>query len=515
MASDLEWAIGFWKERGKGYRRFRNYYDGEHPLLFATEKFRNTFGPLFREFSDNLCPTVVDVPSDRLRIDGWDGTGAADAQSLYDDPLGSLRRVFNQTFKDAACVGDSYVLVWPDENPDSDTEGDAQFWPHDADQMCVRYSEDNPNVIEVAAKQWITRTEHGRINLYYEDRIEKYITNRKLQSGAFPTTSKGWTTVDPAAGVATTDDGHYVNDMGMPVFHFGKNARIGEYGTSVLRDVIPLQDTLNKSVCDMLVAMEFIAYPQRWATGLQVEVSEETGKPIKPPFTPGVDRIWAAQEGVSFGEFAIGEVTQFVGVQESMRAEIARVSGLPTHYLNLDAMIPTGEGLRVVESRLVASLQDDQDAYQAAVVRCVNFGLQINGKGSAKPAFKPVWADPNPHNPMLDAEIQVVKQSVGVSKKQSLREMRYTDAEIKQMQDEVAAEGVLAMKATLELAAQTGAQGGLSGQPPAPGQVKGTSGQPVGGPSTGQMAHQRNGSPGQASKPSPRQGQRRRPVPTP
>lgn len=504
--TDLEWAIGFWKDRAKDYKRYRAYYDGQHPLLFATEKFRNVFGPLFLEFADNLCPTVVDVPADRLRIDGWDGKGAAKAQELYDDPLCSLRRTLNQSFKDAGCVGDSYILVWPDDDEDSDTFGEPQFWPHDADQMCVRYSEDNPNRIEVAAKQWVTREGKGRVNLYYEDKIQKWVTNKKLTSMILPAKESSWARLG-----GEKDSGEYDNDYGMPVFHFGKNARVGGYGKSALHDVIPLQDGLNKSMCDMFVDMEFIAYPQRWATGLQVEVNEETGKPIKPPFTPGVDRIWSAAEGVNFGEFSVGDLTQFTGVQESIRAEIARVSGLPTHYLNLDSIIPVGEGLRVCEARMIAGLIQDQDAYTSTVVRVMQQALKIKGGASDKPKFKPVWADPNPHNPMLDAETQVVKQSAGVSKKQSLRELRYTDEQITEFEKDNDAEAEKKQKAALALGAGGGK--GVPGQPAGPGEVKGKSGQGAVAPQG--STFQRNGGPGKASKPAARQQQRRRPVGSP
>ncbi len=53
----------------------------------------------------------------------------------------------------------------------------------------------------------------------------------------------------------------------VPVFHFANNADIGSPGRSELDSAIPVQDGLNKSVLDMLVAMEFSAYRPRWAAG--------------------------------------------------------------------------------------------------------------------------------------------------------------------------------------------------------------------------------------------------------
>jgi len=68
----------------------------------------------------------------------------------------------------------------------------------------------------------------------------------------------------------------------VPVFHF-PNRRVYDYGISDLADVIPIQDALNKALMDMLVAMEFGAFKQRWVTGIEYETDPVTGKPKPPP----------------------------------------------------------------------------------------------------------------------------------------------------------------------------------------------------------------------------------------
>src|SRR5215831_3025739 len=64
-------------------RRFDSYYRGDHKLLFATVKFRETFGMLFGAFSDNWCDLVVDASAERLRVDGF-RFGGDDAQADSD-----------------------------------------------------------------------------------------------------------------------------------------------------------------------------------------------------------------------------------------------------------------------------------------------------------------------------------------------------------------------------------------------------------------------------------------------
>src|SRR5215510_2262028 len=47
------------------------YYNGDHPLQFATSKFKEAFGNLFAAFADNWCEIVVDAPVERLQIVGF------------------------------------------------------------------------------------------------------------------------------------------------------------------------------------------------------------------------------------------------------------------------------------------------------------------------------------------------------------------------------------------------------------------------------------------------------------
>jgi hypothetical protein len=57
-------------------------YNGDHDLAFATEKFANTFGSLFREFALNLCPAVCDAIGDKLKIEGFSAFSKSEASAV-------------------------------------------------------------------------------------------------------------------------------------------------------------------------------------------------------------------------------------------------------------------------------------------------------------------------------------------------------------------------------------------------------------------------------------------------
>src|SRR6476469_4355927 len=71
MNQHISQAIEQFRASAARYAKTERYYRGDHDLAFATEKFANTFGQLFREFAMNLCPAICDAVRDKLRVTGF------------------------------------------------------------------------------------------------------------------------------------------------------------------------------------------------------------------------------------------------------------------------------------------------------------------------------------------------------------------------------------------------------------------------------------------------------------
>src|SRR3954453_617558 len=91
MNIDIEESLNTFRSGAVRYSRFERYYRGEHDLSFATEKFKNTFGSLFREFALNLCPAVCDAIRDKLKITGF-SVDESDGESPVDIDLRRMWR---------------------------------------------------------------------------------------------------------------------------------------------------------------------------------------------------------------------------------------------------------------------------------------------------------------------------------------------------------------------------------------------------------------------------------------
>ena len=418
---DLKWGLDAIRARQLDYALTNDYYYGRHKLAFATDKFRNAFGSLLKAFADNLCAVVVDTVADRLQVTGFASEDGAESVSETATAIWRLNRMdrrSGETHVEALRAGDAFVIVWPD------AQNMPRLYSQAAHLCAVEYDDDTPGQIVRAAKLWRDTLQRWRLTLYYPDRIEKYATP--------PTTSTDFPSSAGKFQQFWTDGETWplVNPYGrVPMFHFANNAPTGALGRSELADVIPLQDGLNKSVTDMLVAMEFAALPQRWVTGLEVEIDETTGKP-KTLFVPGVDRIWSvAAPDARFGQFDPAHLDQFVSVQEAFRVEIARVSRTPLHHLMpTTSAFPSGEAMKTAEQPLLAKVRDRQLAWGNVWEDVMQFALSMGGAAVAGLTCN--WLDPAPRNERTLVETLLLKKQLGVSDNQLLREAGYTEEQI-------------------------------------------------------------------------------------
>ena len=407
MNETIEVAIEQFRNQAGRYRRSSRYYAGEHSLSFATEKFANTFGDLFREFALNLCPAVCDAIKDKLKISGFgvrseerdkSRTLSADVNEIWRANRMAIRA--GEVHKEALKNGDAYVIVWPA------ADGTVQIFPNSAETCTVGYDEEMPGRVKWAAKYWRTPEKRTRLNLFFPDRSEKFIS-KDAQDGFLPNAESFTPTVESARSIASKnaeerDESRTLNNpFGVvPVFHFANNADIGSFDVSELEPAIPVQDGLNKAVLDMLVAMEVCAYRQRWAAGIEIQYDKDGN--AAAPFKAGIDHLWLAENpDAKFGDFAAADLEQFLKVKDGFRIDIASVTGTPLYYLMPQVRgFPSGESLRKAETRFVAKVRDRQEQFGTVWEDVMSFALRIAGHANA--AVSTEW---EPASPLTEREM--------------------------------------------------------------------------------------------------------------
>lgn len=463
--TDLQWALHCFgsEQRQTNYKLFYNYYMGNHALAFATEKFRNTFGNVFKEFAENMCATVVDSLSDRLEVVGFTSSEAEmkveevpsntptpqPAQSRMpgmpevpkaqprkkvsqEDPIGAqaldiwernnMDERAAEVHNESLMMGDSYAIVWPNDDME------AEIWPQYANECAVQYDPNNQKKILRGAKVWWDDLEgHWYLNIYTELGITKYL--QKGTSRTFNAREEAWTRIDFV-------ENPYER---VPMFHFPNRGR-KKRGISELVPIIPLQNAQNKSVMDMLIAMEFASFKQRWVVGLEVEYDEATGEPVEQlARNYGVDRLISfGDPETKVGQFDATDLNQFLKVQEKFWASAARVSGTPLHYFYIvEGDFPSGEAMKSAEARFIKKISDRQTSYGNVWQDVMLFCMEIDGPQPGEDVRLEVeWKDASPRSDAEIADTAVKKKAVGVSRSQILKELGYDDDTIMRMLEE-------------------------------------------------------------------------------
>lgn len=459
---DLNWALYALTRQVKQerYRLYYHYYMGDHALAFATEKFRTTFGHVFREFAENMCGPVVDSLSDRLVVTGFKSSEAEMKIEAVDsnvptpqprvagtpptpnapgrkkvtqvDPQGdaawaiwnrnNMDERANEVHTESLMMGDGYVIVWPNDDME------AEIFPQYANECCVQYDPNNQKRIIRGVKAWWDDLEnHWYLNVYTAFNIQKYL--QKGTSATFNGREESWTRYE-------TVENPYER---VPVFHFPNRGR-KKHGASELRDVVPLQNALNKSVMDMIIAMEFASFKQRYVIGLEMEYDEETGEPVdQAAKNYGVDRLLSfGDPDTKVGQFDATDLNQFLRVQDKFWASTARVSGTPLHYFFItEGDFPSGEAMKSAEARFVKKISDRQKAFGNVWQEVMLFCMEIDGPAPGEDLeLETLWKDASPRSDAEIADTAVKKKAVGVSRSQILKELGYDDDTIMRMLEE-------------------------------------------------------------------------------
>jgi hypothetical protein len=435
-ANDIAWAVDDLNARAEGIRLRRNYFDGKHRTTIPQGKtLSRELRELLDDLNDNLCDDVVNEPVNRLSILTWTGKAqgiGTKAIESWEANRGDARsRVVH---RNAWMAGDGFVIV------QTDTEGTPRWYTQRPECMAVRYSAEYPDEIEVAAKVW--REGKGwRLNLYYgptpdfgmKPHLERYVTKGTNNDGAVP----GAKSFQPVEATETpdgvlTEPVEVLDGDRIPVFHFPAD-EIGGYGSPAISNtVIGLQDVLNKSIVDMVVAMEAAALPDRWATGIQAEYDPVTGEE-RPIQKSGRERLLrTGSKDAAFGQFQQATMDPFLKTQAEYRLEIARKGYLPAYLVSSDAAAsaPSGLSLLIAEGRLVKRVKTAQSDWGLVWREVQAFMLRLAGMAVQANDLEEAWAPAETRDEKALLEGLTMKVELGLPKRQALIEAGYDEDDV-------------------------------------------------------------------------------------
>jgi hypothetical protein len=418
--------------------KYERYYDGDHPLSFVTSEYRAEFASMLRGVSDNWMPLVVDAVEERLHVEGFrmgeESEGDKEAWRIWqENSLDADSELLHST---ALQTGAAYALVWYGENdrPEITVEHPTQ--------VIVAYESGSQRKRAAALKAWVDEwTGDVRANVYLRDGIHKFKSGRQVTIHDYRTRTGRDRNLDVlgAMWVPLGGDSEFVaNPLGtVPIVEFRNRPRLLGDGRSEIADVISAQDQINKLVCDMLVAAEFSAFKQRWATGIEIPRDPMTGRDLFE-YPAAIDRLWSTEsEGAKFGEFAETDLSNYVGALENRVQSLASRTRTPPHYLlGSSGSFPSGESLKATETGLIAKCRSRQRHFGEAheEVMRLAFAILDDPRRDAVMA-ETIWTDPESRSEAEHTDSLLKKMAMGVPVRQLWEDAGYSQAQINRFRE--------------------------------------------------------------------------------
>jgi hypothetical protein len=397
------------------------YYNGDHPLQFATSKFKEAFGNLFSAFADNWCEIVVDAPVERLQVIGFRTGGQpeadTDAWDIWQDNALDVNSVIAHT--EAGKCGTCYLLVDPNG-------GEPLITVEHPEQVIVATDPGNRLNRLAALKRWAD--EDGRLlaTVYLPDHIFKF------EAAASP-----YVIGQRVEWKPRTDSQGGSNSLGVvPVIPMDNNPSLLLPGVPDLKPAMPIQNAINKLCTDMIVASEFGAFRQRVLTGVEIPRDPETGRPLgRSEIVAAMSRLWTFEsENAKVYDLNPTDLGNFVKAIEMFKADLAAQTRTPPHYLLGQVVNASGDALKVAEAGLVSKCRKKilfySDPWEAAMA----LALQASGRTDIDAAdVQSLWANPERITLAELVDASVKKRTLGIPLEELWLELGYTPAQIEDM----------------------------------------------------------------------------------
>lgn len=430
-SNPLQWLEYLYSKLGRHrarHRRFSEYYDGEHQkLMFAQARHLNEFGEVFEKWRDNFCGLIIDSVNERLAIDGFRMTDEPDADRDAREiwQRNCLDADSNAGHLDAMIHGTAYAVVW------ADGDGRPSITLESAENVVVQYKPGSRREVEAAAKFYADDWGREWATLWFANRVYTF------QAGTV-----GW--ANPSAVKSVN------NPLGqVPVVPLNNRSRLTGGPRSDLATVIPLQDAVNKTVSDALLASEYAAWPQRYVTGLEI-VEDDSGHPVEP-FKTAVDKLLQAEDpNVRFGQFEAADLGNYVQLTDMLVQHMASTSRVPFHYfLNSVGVAPSGESITAAEAGLIAKTRERMLHFGESWERVMRLAFKVTADKRAEAwSAEVIWRDPENRTESQHMDALLKLKMIGVPTDQLLSDAGYTPQQItrfKSMREDDA-------KAAMELA---------------------------------------------------------------
>jgi hypothetical protein len=391
---------------------FDRAYDGTLELSYATRKFYEIYGSLFRALANNWMQIVIDSSVERLKVQGFRFGKSQDAD---DDAwaiwqANGLDAESNMLHTEAVKLCEAYWMVEPNG---SDVPHITAEHPS---QVIVACDPSDRRRRLAALKKWLGDDGKIYVNVYTDDQVFKYRTKKipnaldRVLGDEYARDPK-WETI-----------GRIRHGLGVvPVVPARNNPSMIHGGRSDLAGgPISIQRAIDKLCADMLVGSETTAFKQRVMLGVD-QPRDSDGRPIpldqlesrvaasKFLFFPGKDA-----KAYEFGETNLGIIRDAI---DGFVRDLTAQTRTPPHYVAGQIVNASGDALKAAETGLVSKVRDKQDPFGEAheeAMRIAFLAMDRNDPRATATDAETIWRDPESRSQAEVVDAALKMQSLGV-----------------------------------------------------------------------------------------------------
>jgi hypothetical protein len=396
------------------------YYKGHHRLRFASDQFADYFAKRFTSFADNWCVPVVQIPAERMNVQG---IRLDDTARETDDDLSRVWRAndaprySSEAFVVGLAAARSYALVW---GSTTDEQTPRISWENPC-QAVVGYDPDTRERV-AALKLW-RDDKREYATLFTPDLVWKWQRNlshakdKYIDPTDVPYRAEGFFTTTTGLYVTSVDFGDWAprqpdneawplpNPLGVvPMVELRNQTMLDDEPISDIDGTIAMQDAINLVWAYLMNALDFASLPQRIVMGAdipKVPVLDDAGQVTgyRPVDLNELlkDRIlWVPGEATKIGEWSAATLAPFSDVIERAVEHIAAQTRTPPHYLIGKLANLSAEALTAAETGLVSKVGERIVYFGSSVrevFRLVALAQGDEAKAAAVAGGSVVWAD--------------------------------------------------------------------------------------------------------------------------
>ncbi|GGX27001.1 phage portal protein [Streptomyces chryseus] len=435
-------------ERVVGLDTLRKYAEGNPPLPYVPGIDPAEIHEWMKDARTNWTSLVIDSPTERMGVDGFrfgKAKGGKSAKTADED----ANRIWQENSMDAdsdlvhyGALSQRRAFVLVEKGDD----GRPVLTHETPRQVAVEHAQGNRRELAAGLKLWRDDwTGRTMATLWTPDSVYEFTTKSSAPTFSARTASlRQW----DALTLPNSPDGVTVNSLSVvPLVPFVNRRNRRPEGFAEHEDVLSIQNRINLSLINLIAAMKYGAFRQRWAAGLEVDEDPITGAKIQP-FKLDIKSLWTTDDTeVKFGEFASTDLKPYIAAVESGVQDLAAISRTPPHYLLGQVVNVSGDALKAAETGLVSKVRDRQRNFGESWENVMRLSFKVLGDDARATAYdaETLWADPESRSISELADAAVKKDAAGVPWRQRMEDMGYTPTQIDRMEIDRAAD---AMNAT-------------------------------------------------------------------